>query len=109
MLLASIASAQRPEPPSVKYVICSAYSAMMAAVMNSRKLLNEAEKMGRLAETHAAIAIALDELEGLPAWATRDLVSQLTANLKSQATTQGAVLDLAAKRRGLHSVATAIS
>ena len=97
MLIVSPASAQRPEPPSVKHVICSAYSATMAAFMNSTKLLDQAEKTGKIAETHAAIAIALDELEGLPAWATRDLISQLTVNLKTQAATQSAVLELGSK------------
>ena len=97
MFLASGSSAQRPEPPSVKHIICSAYATTMATVMYSSKLPDKAENMGKFAETHAAIAIALDELQGLPAWGTRDLISQLTTAFQFDAATLSGALALGKK------------
>ncbi|MEQ1713849.1 MAG: hypothetical protein ABL908_20975, partial [Hyphomicrobium sp.] len=63
---------------SVQHIICSAYSATLAwqlAIVNNDMA---STKMGDWAEAHAQTAIAVDRTIGGQAWATRDLINQLT-------------------------------
>lgn len=89
--------AQQAEIPSVPHVICSAYSTTLARELAHAGLTTQSTKMGEWAEAHAAAAIALDELDSLPAWATRDLISQLTERFRAQAATHEGMLELSKK------------
>lgn len=76
-------AAQTTMNDATMHTICSAYSATLAwqlAVVS--KDMTGAGKMGDWAEAHASAAIDIDRAAGLQAWATRDIISQLTAKLK---------------------------
>jgi hypothetical protein len=89
--------AQQAEVPSVPHVICSAYDATLARELAHAGLTTQSTKIGEWAEAHAAAAIALDKLDRLPAWASRDLISQLTERFRAQAATHEGMLELSKK------------
>lgn len=86
-------------PASVPHVICSAFYSTSARYMALRKQLSEADKLGELAERHARKAIELDVSAGLQAWATRDLVSQLSFRWRANAEDPAAYSPIADKHR----------
>jgi hypothetical protein len=93
------ALAQSPDPPSVPHIICAAYDATLARELAHGGDTNGSKKIGEWAEAHAATAIALDGLDGLPAWGTRDLISQLTERFRAKAASHEGMLELAARHQ----------